>query len=103
MELLFEEIRGDAGHLLSERDLILFEGYRQRMTLLLKEILHHAYLFQPERVKDGRGQERIYATVTVVDEKLDRLGVDLLSENREQLDIMSRVDEIRGLVMDLFS
>lgn len=102
-EALFEELRSDAGRLLRERDLTLFENYRQRMALLLKEILCHAYLFRPERVRDGRGQERIYATVTVVDEKLDQLGAELLSENKKQLDIMSRVDEIRGLVMDLFT
>lgn len=103
IEALFGEMSRDAQNLLKGRNLSQFEAYRQRITFLLGEILHHAYLFEPERVRDGSGRERVFATIAVVDERMDRLGADLLSENSEQLNFMSRIDEIRGLIMDLFS
>jgi Uncharacterized protein conserved in bacteria len=103
VEILFEELHGSARNLLRQGDLTEFETYRNKISELMDEILHHAYLFQPERVRDGFGRQRIFATIQVVDEKMERLGKDLLSENREQLDFLSRIDEVRGLIMDLFS
>lgn len=103
VEALFGEIRKDAQNLLFKKNLAQFEAYRQRISVLLGEILHHAYLFESEKVRDGRGRERIYATVSVVDDKMKELGNDLLKENSEQLNLISRMDEIRGLIMDLFS
>lgn len=103
VEALFGEIRKDAQNLLSRKDMAQFEAYRQRISLLLDEILHHAYLFESKKVRDGRGRERVYAMVSVVDDKMKELGNELLEENSEQLDLISRMDEIRGLIMDLFS
>lgn len=103
IEALFGDLSRDAQELLKGRNLSRFEAYRQKITFLLGEILQHAYLFEAERVRDGNGRERIYATIAVVDEKLDRLGTELLSENQEQLGLLSRIDEIRGLILDLFS
>jgi uncharacterized protein YaaR (DUF327 family) len=100
---LFDEIREKAPALLKMRDLTAFETYREKIAVLMDEILHHAYLFQPERVRDNYGHQKVYSTVTVVDQKLEKLGEELLSENSEQLDFISRIDEIRGLILDLFS
>lgn len=103
IQLLFEEIGETAPSLLKKRDMMAFETYRQRISTLMDEILHHAYLFQPERVRDGYGRQRVFATITIVDQKMEKLGEELFAENSEQLDLLSRVDEIRGLIMDLFS
>lgn len=100
---LFEEISTDASRMLERRDLALFEGYRTRIAEMMAEILHHAYLFEPVNVRDGSGRRKVFATVTVVDEKLKELGDKLLEENGPQLDLLGRVDEIRGLILDLFS
>jgi uncharacterized protein len=100
---LFEEIREDASRLLDQRDLSVFEGYRTRIAEMMEEILHHAYLFEPVNVRDGFGRRKVFATITVVDQKLKELGDELLAENKPQLDLLGRVDEIRGLILDLFS
>lgn len=99
---LLDGIRADASALLKNGNLELFEGYRMRLSDLMEEIIHHAYLFQSERIRDGYGRRRVLATVSVVDRKMKQMGEELLSENRQQLDLMSRIDEIRGLIMDLF-
>jgi uncharacterized protein YaaR (DUF327 family) len=103
IQLLFDEISKSAPSLMKKRDMTAFETYRERISTLMDEILHHAYLFQPERVRDGYGRQRVFATITVVDRKMKKLGEELFAENSEQLDLLSRVDEIRGLIMDLFS
>ena len=100
---LFEEVRKCAPELLEKRDMSVFEEYREKIAELMGEILHHAYLFQPENVRDHYGQRRVYATVTVVDQKMKKLGEELLTQSSEQLNLIGRVDEIRGLILDLFS
>ena len=100
---LFQEIRESAPRLLERRDLAVFEEYRMQIAELMEEILHHAYLFESVDVRDGSGRRKVFATVTVVDQKLKELGDDLLAENSPQLDLLGRVDEIRGMILDLFS
>ena len=100
---LFHEIRENAPRLLERRDLAVFEEYRMQIAELMEEILHHAYLFEPVDVRDGSGRRKVFATVTVVDQKLKELGDELLVENGPQLDLLGRVDEIRGMILDLFS
>lgn len=100
---LFDEIRESAPRMLERRDLSVFEEYRAQIAELMEEILHHAYLFEPVNIRDGSGRRRIFSTVTVVDQKLKELGDQMLAENSRQLDLLGRVDEIRGLILDLFS
>ena len=100
---LFDEINESGPSLMKKRDMVVFEAYREKLSTLMDEILHHAYLFQPEQVRDGYGRQKIFATITVVDQKMQQLGEDLFAQNGEQLNLLSRVDEIRGLILDLFS
>lgn len=100
---LFHEIQENAPRLLERRDLAVFEEYRMQISELMEEILHHAYLFESVNVRDGSGRRKVFATVTVVDQKLKELGDKLLAENSPQLDLLGRVDEIRGMILDLFS
>ena len=103
IQTLFDEIWKSAPSLLQKCNLQNFEHYREKLTDLMEELLHHTYLFQSENVQDSYGRRKVYATVTVVSQKMKELGEDLLAENTEQLKFISRVDEIRGLLMDLFS
>jgi len=103
IQSLFDEIRESAPSLLQKCNLQNFERYREKLTELMEELLRHTYLFQSEHIQDSYGRRKVYATVTVVSQKMKELGEDLLSENTEQLKFISRVDEIRGLLMDLFS
>lgn len=100
---LFDEIRQSAPSLLQKCNLQNFENYREKLADLMDELLHHTYLFQSEQIQDSYGRRKVYATVTIVNQKMKELGEDLLAENKEQLKFISRVDEIRGLLMDLFS
>jgi len=42
-----------------------------------------------------------YAVLHVVDEKLDKLGAYVLQNQRDKLEILRRVDELHGLLVDL--
>lgn len=98
---LFDEITREASNILEHVDILKFEKYRSLIGELLEEVVKNAYFLCSERVLDYSGKQRIYATVSIIDQKLADMAGDLLGRNSERLGYLSRVDEIRGLIMDL--
>ena len=50
---------------------------------------------------DRRGRHRLYATVKKVNEKLEELTKEVLSSERDHLKILGRIEDIRGLILDI--
>jgi len=98
---LFDELDNDAASIVVKLDIYKFENYRRLIRELLYEVVRNAYHLNSDCVFDCRGTKRTYATVSVVDKKLEELAEALLSRSSEQISFLSRVDEIRGLIMDL--
>lgn len=98
---LLDEMTELAPYLSERMDFTLFERYRSQMKELLSEIVKNAYKFNSEYVMDFNGRQRVFATLGVVDKMLDDLAKDLLEQNRDKLDYLSRIDEMRGLILDM--
>jgi len=47
-------------------------------------------------------QTQYFVTVETIDNKLEELTQMLLKEERENLDIASTIDEISGLIVDIY-
>lgn len=101
IDSLFDELAGLADSITGRSDISLFEQYRRRLKELLSEVMKNAYILSPEYVTDKDGRQRVFATINIIDDKLDDLVKEILSENSGRLDFLSRVDEIRGLIMDM--
>lgn len=52
---------------------------------------------------DRRGRHRVYGIVRLVDEKLDELAQELVKDEKDNLNILSKIGEIRGLLLDIFT
>ena len=92
----------EQGARLSERvDVKEFEKYRQLIREFLDEIVSNGYTFSKEDAYASRGRRRFIATVQTVDEKLDELGKEVISGQADNIGILHRVDDIRGLLLDL--
>ncbi|MFP4179666.1 MAG: YaaR family protein [Spirochaetaceae bacterium] len=48
-------------------------------------------------------KQRKYTLVKIIDEKLEHLAAGIMQNQRAQLDILKKVEEINGLVVDLLS
>lgn len=97
---LFDEITDQADSIVDNVDLLKFENYRGLIRDLLNEVVKNAYILNSERVMDQSGMRRIYSTIHIIDKKLECIAADILNRNSERIEYISRVDEIRGLVMD---
>jgi uncharacterized protein YaaR (DUF327 family) len=98
---LFDELATLTDSISGRVDISLFEQYRGRLKDLLTEAMKNAYTLSSEYITDLNGRQRVYTTISMIDGKLDELAKDILQENSDRLDYLSRVDEIRGLIMDM--
>jgi len=77
------------------------EKYRGLIKEFLGEIVSGGYRFFKEDAYALRGRHRYIATVRIVDEKLDELGKTILEEQADTIDLVHRIDDIRGLLLDM--
>ena len=94
----------EQGTRLADRaDVKEYEKYRRLIREFLDEIVSNGYTFSREDAYEARGKHRYIATVRIVDEKLDELGKEVMKEQADKLDILNRIDDIRGLLLDLMA
>jgi uncharacterized protein YaaR (DUF327 family) len=98
---LFDEINEQAAAIIENADLATFEKYRELIAKLIGEVTSNAYCLDSECVLDPSGRQRVYETISTIDKKLEALAADILNRNSKHIDYICRVDEIRGLVMDM--
>ncbi len=51
----------------------------------------------------GQGTKKAFVSVKVINEKMDKLTKELLFNQLEKLEILERLDEIKGLLVDLIT
>lgn len=74
-------------------------AYKQRIKEYLKSVLTHMY----EVNKDiSFWQTQYFMTVDTIDDKLQELTELLLSNEKDNIKIASTIDEISGLVVDIY-
>ena len=92
----------EQGNLLSDKvNVTEYEKYRKLIREFIDEIVSNGYTFSREDTFASRGRHRYIATVKIVDQKLDELGKEVMKEQADKLEILSRIDDIRGLLLDL--
>jgi hypothetical protein len=69
----------------------------------MNEIVNRSHKFSRENFLDRRGRHRVYGMIRLVDEKLDALAEELIKDEQDSLLIMSSIDEIRGLLLDILT
>ena len=76
----------------------------QLMTQITEQgerIVNRSHEFSRENFLDRRGRHRVYGIVKLVDKNLDDLATELLKDEKDNLTILSKVGEIRGLLIDI--
>ena len=75
--------------------------YRELVKDFLNEVVNRSHKFSRENFLDRRGRHRVYGIVKLVNKNLDDLAGELVKDEKDHLAILSRVGEIRGLLLDV--
>ena len=89
----------------TEFSLESFSNYRKAVSNLMKFIVHTNYEVAPppRRRPSRRFKTEKFYLIDIVDKKIDKLAADILENHLETLQILVRIDEINGLVVDLIT
>jgi len=98
---LMDEITAQGSRLAEHMDIKDMRHYRSLVSDFMHEVVTHSHQFTRENFLDRRGRHRVYGIVRLVDQKLDELAQELLGAERDHINILDRVDEIKGLLLDM--
>lgn len=76
--------------------------YRELIKSFLNEVVNRSHEFTRENFLDRRGRHRVYGIIRLVDETMDKLAAELISDEQDGIEILRLVDEIQGLLLDIF-
>ena len=78
------------------------KAYRELVRSFLAEAVGRAYTLQSQTGWDRHGRQKMYAVVKEIDQQLAELTEDVRQGQERQLQIMGRLDAIRGMLVDLY-
>ncbi|WP_066683572.1 YaaR family protein [Christensenella intestinihominis] len=91
------------GRRLSERaDMGEMQKYREMITKLLNETVSNGFAFHKEGKIGVNGRSKIFAMISKVNEKLDAMTKSVLEEEKDNINLLDDIDDIRGLLVDMY-
>lgn len=99
---LMADIVTQGGRLKKHMDIRDMKKYRELIKSFLNEVVNRSHGFTRENFLDKRGRHRVYGIIRLIDKNLDDLATELIKEEKDGIGILNLVDEIRGLLMDIF-
>ena len=98
-----EEISRQGERLADKIDIRELKIYKKLVAEFLDLAVGKSRKFLRKSLLDRRGRHRVYAIVKNINEELDELTQDVLQEEKDNLRLLQRLADIRGLILDLFT
>ncbi len=114
----FKELKGDSTsekltNLMSEidqqiekLDKNMYLGDLVKYKKLVKDFLdiavRNSHKFEKENFLDRRGRHRVFSIIRQVDDELENLTQKFLQDEKDRIHILQKLDDIRGLLLDIF-
>lgn len=106
-ERALDEIHDIGERLKGNPNLALVKEYRKAVGIFVRFVLKNSYTLEKQRLsgfkvlKLPQGQQPELTIIQIVDKKLDNLARQILQNQKDQLEILRRIDEIQGILIDL--
>ena len=98
---MMAEIDEQGQKIAKHMDIKDIKKYRELIKNFMNEVVSHSHKFSRENFLDKRGRHRVYGIVKLVDENVDQLAQELLQDEKNHINILGKIDEIKGLLLDL--
>lgn len=100
---LMEQITEQGERIGKHMDVSDMKRYRSLVKEFMNEVVNHSHEFSRENFLDRRGRHRVYGIVRLVDKNLDELAQALVSDEKDNMEILNKVGEIKGLLLDIIA
>ncbi|HPT76168.1 MAG TPA: YaaR family protein [Defluviitaleaceae bacterium] len=103
LERMIEEITVQGKKLAEHMDIKDLKKYRAMVADFMNEVVSRSHKFSRENFLDKRGRHRVYGIVKKVNDNLDELAQEIIKKEKDHLKILAKIDEIRGLLLDIIT
>jgi hypothetical protein len=98
---MINDITEQGDKIAKHMDIKDMKRYRELVKGFMNEITSRSHEFSRENFLDRRGRHRVYGIIKQVDKNLDDLAAELMKEEKDHLAIVSKIDDIRGMLIDI--
>ena len=103
LKALYDKIEAQSAKLSEKLFLNDLISYKKLVKEFLNITVNNSHVFFKESSLDRRGRHRIYSLVKKVDIELDELTQDFLDLENKRINILKKINEIQGILMDIMT
>lgn len=102
LEKLFTQITAQSEKINEKLHLSEVIRYKGLVKEFLDVAVKNSHQFSKQNFLDRRGRHRVYSIVKNVDRELEAITKEFLNKEVDRLSIVKRLDDIRGMLLDVF-
>jgi uncharacterized protein YaaR (DUF327 family) len=103
LKSLYDKIEDHSNRLSNKLFIDDLISYKKLVKEFLNITVNNSHVFFKENSLDRRGRHRIYSLVKKVDQELDELTQEFLDLENKRLNILKRLNDIQGILMDIIA
>ena len=103
LNLMLEDIVQQGERIKKRNDIKDMQRYRILIKDFLNEVVTRSHEFSRENFLDRKGRHRVYGIIRQVDDELDALARELVKDEKDNINILAKIGQIEGLLLDIFT
>lgn len=100
---LLSDITFQGNRIAQHMDIRDMKKYRELIREFMSEVVYRSHKFSRENFLDRKGRHRVYGLIKLIDANLDELAQELVKDEKDHISILSKIGEIRGLLLDILT
>ena len=103
LEELLDEVHETGEILVESQSLEIIKRYRRAVRSFLDYVVSNMLAVEEQTSGSNILRRKLFTQVKIIDGRLERLVAEVLQNQGKQLDLLEKIDEIRGLLVDLIT
>lgn len=103
LKVLYDKIEAQSNKLQDRLFIDDLINYKKLVKDFLNLTVNNSHVFFKENSLDRRGRHRIYSLVKQVDQELDELTKEFIDIEDSRLNILKKLNDIKGILMDIMT
>lgn len=92
----------EAGERLKKKlDLIELRKYQGQVKKFLQHVLGGTFAMNEQVFRDNRGRQKTMTLIKLVDQDLNELTEMVMNGEKDRLEILNKIDRIKGMLIDM--
>lgn len=100
---MVEKITEQGNKIAEHMDIRDVRFYRSMISDFMGEVVANSHKYSRENFLDRKGRHRVYGIVRAVNQKIDALVNELMRAEKNHMEILEKVGEIQGLLLDILT